>query len=243
MTTDQISREQRVSARRRGSEGRLSTRQQLLEAAGHVFAEKGFHRATGKEICERAGANTAAINYYFGSIEGLYAAVLEEAHGRLITLEKMKSAIAGKPDAKAKLAAILDLAVDMLTGELSSSWVLRVFGREIITPSFALDALMERQAVPKLLILRSIVAELMGLPEDHPGVARGCLGVVAPCAMLLIADRQHLKKILPGLGVGREDASALKRHMLDHALGGLAAAGREARAETGRRGRKPQRPK
>ncbi len=241
MTTEQITQQQRLPLRRRSSEGRLSTRQQLLEAAGHVFAEKGFHRATGKEICERAGANTAAINYYFGSMEGLYAAVLEEAHGRLITLEKLKSAIAGKPDAKAKLAAIVDLAVDLLTGPLSSSWVLRAFGREIITPSFALDALIERQAVPKLRILRSIVAELMGLPEDHPGVARGCLSVVAPFAMLLLADRQHMQKVMPGLGVGREDASALKRHMLAHTLGGLAAAGREVRDKTGRRAGKPRR--
>ena len=45
---------------RRG-EDRQSTRAQLLEAAGHVFAEQGFDRATGREICDRAGANTAAF--------------------------------------------------------------------------------------------------------------------------------------------------------------------------------------
>src|SRR5215472_3413394 len=95
------------SARRNRREDRPGTRSELLEAAGQVFAEKGFERATGREICARAGANPAAVNYYFGGMEGLYAAVLEVAHGRLLTLEKLSSAIEGKTDAKAKLEAII----------------------------------------------------------------------------------------------------------------------------------------
>src|SRR5260370_972812 len=128
MASPSISPVRRSSARRRAEE-RPGTRAQLLEAAGQVFAEKGVDRATGKEICERAGANTAAINYHFGGMEGLYSAVIEEAQGRLISLDQLRSAIAGKTDAKAKLEAILGLAVDLLTGPVSSSWVLRVLGR------------------------------------------------------------------------------------------------------------------
>jgi AcrR family transcriptional regulator len=218
----------RIPPRRRSAD-RPGTRAQLLEAAGHVFAEKGFDRATGREICERAGTNSAAINYYFGGMEGLHAAVLDEAFGRLITLEKLKSAIAGKADAKAKLEAIVRLAVDLLTGPISSSWVLRVIGREFVAPSGAIEALIEKQGVPKLRILKGIVAELMGLPEDHPGVARGCLTMIAPCNMLLIADRRMLRRVFPNLYLSRDGAAAMARHLVDYAVAGLAAAGREAR--------------
>src|SRR5215469_18909334 len=114
-----------LAAHRRAGD-RLDTRAELLEAAGHVFAEKGFDRATGKEICERARANTAAINYYFGGMDGLYAAVLEEANRRLVSLQTLSSAVAAASDAKAKLRAIIELAVDKLTGPVSSSWVLGV---------------------------------------------------------------------------------------------------------------------
>src|SRR5476649_200862 len=62
------------------------TRRQLLEAAGEVFAEVGFRDATVREICRRAGANIAAINYHFGDKETLYAEVLSYSHGK--TLEK-----------------------------------------------------------------------------------------------------------------------------------------------------------
>ena len=51
------------------------TKARLLEAAGEEFAEKGFELARVRAICERAGANLAAINYHFGDKEQLYVEV------------------------------------------------------------------------------------------------------------------------------------------------------------------------
>ncbi len=45
------------------------TRQRLIEAVGEVFAERGFRAATVRDICQRAQANVAAVNYYFGDKE------------------------------------------------------------------------------------------------------------------------------------------------------------------------------
>jgi AcrR family transcriptional regulator len=50
----------------------LNTRLNLLEAASEVFGKKGFWSATHEEICSKANANTAAINYHFNSKENLY---------------------------------------------------------------------------------------------------------------------------------------------------------------------------
>ena len=63
-----------------------STRERLLKAATDVFVERGYAAATVREICRRASANVAAVNYHFGSKERLYAFMLEEhledAYGR-----------------------------------------------------------------------------------------------------------------------------------------------------------------
>jgi len=53
------------------------TRERVLTAAMHVFAEHGFDGATLREITARAGANIAAVNYYFRSKDELIRHVLD----------------------------------------------------------------------------------------------------------------------------------------------------------------------
>jgi AcrR family transcriptional regulator len=222
----------RPGAGRKRADDRRSTRLQLLEAAGNVFAEKGFDRATGKEIAARAGTNTAAVNYYFGGMDGLYAATLQEAHARLVNYDALAAAISDKPDARSKLEAVIRLFAGAVTGPLTSSWVLRVIGREIVAPSDALDVMREKEILPKARLLKRILGELMGLPDDHPAVARGCVSVVAPCLMLLIVDRQTLRRVVPKFAFGAGDAEVLVQYMVQYALAGLAAVAGEARRKT-----------
>ena len=53
------------------------TRQRLLDAAARLFAERGFNKVSVREICKEAGANVAAVNYYFRDKWGLYREVLQ----------------------------------------------------------------------------------------------------------------------------------------------------------------------
>src|SRR5262249_60980207 len=43
------------------------TRRRVLEAAGPIFAAKGFEATTVREICARAGATVSAVTYHFPS--------------------------------------------------------------------------------------------------------------------------------------------------------------------------------
>ena len=202
------------------------TREALIDAAGHVFAEKGFDRATGKEICARAGANVAAINYYFGGIEGLYAAVLRLAHGRVVSLDHLQAVVARAPDARSQLEASLGMLVRAITGPASTSWVFRVIGREVVAPSRVFSEMRDKEIFPKLRILRPVVAELMDLPQDHPAVARACVSIIGPCVLLLIGDRRFLKQAFPSFGF--DDSEAVTQHLLAFALAGIAAVARSA---------------
>lgn len=60
-----------MSGRRRGPS---TTRQQILEAAREVFADRGVDGTT-REIAQRAGVDPAMIAHYFGSKGGLFQAV------------------------------------------------------------------------------------------------------------------------------------------------------------------------
>lgn len=203
------------------SEGR-STAVRLLEAAGEIFAEKGFERTTGKEICAKAAANVAAINYYFGSIERLYAAVLEEAQERFITFDAISKAVGPQTAAKAKLKVLSMLAAERLTAPVSRSWVFRVLAREMAAPSPAFLAIREREIPPRARLVRSIVAEIIELPVDHPAVARGAISIVAPFVMLAIADRAMIARAVPSLPLDETGAQALGEHLYRYAMAGLA---------------------
>lgn len=61
---------------------RLATEARLLDAAEQTFAAQGFEAAGVKEIAERAGANVALINRYFGGKQGLLYAICERFMGR-----------------------------------------------------------------------------------------------------------------------------------------------------------------
>ncbi|MCX5077311.1 TetR/AcrR family transcriptional regulator [Streptomyces sp. NPDC054949] len=63
----------RAGERRRDAS---ATRRRILDAARDLFAERGYERATVRDIAELAGSNQALLFRYFGSKQGLLAEVL-----------------------------------------------------------------------------------------------------------------------------------------------------------------------
>ena len=63
------------------------TRDNILDAARAVFAEKGFSGANVNEIVARAGTTKPMVYYHFGSKEGLFAAVLEHVYTGMREIE------------------------------------------------------------------------------------------------------------------------------------------------------------
>jgi AcrR family transcriptional regulator len=59
------------------AEGR-NGRDDLLRAAGEVFAEKGFNEASVDEIAERAGYSKGALYWHFATKEDVFFALLDE---------------------------------------------------------------------------------------------------------------------------------------------------------------------
>ena len=122
------------------------TRSRILEAAGQLAAECGYANMTSKQVCERAHVNMAAVNYHFGSREGLYAAVLAEAHDRLFTLEHLRQMLA-EGTVREKLSRTLDELLAHLHGP--RSWHVRVLAREFFSPAGFLDPFLQERSIPR----------------------------------------------------------------------------------------------
>jgi AcrR family transcriptional regulator len=61
---------------------RQQTREYLLQAAGQVFAERGFHGATLDEVAARAGYTKGAVYSNFKNKDDLFLALLEQGYNR-----------------------------------------------------------------------------------------------------------------------------------------------------------------
>ncbi len=66
--------------------GGPSTRKRLLDAAGRMFAEQGFHAVSVRGIVAEAGVNLGAINYHFGSKQALFESIFAEGAQRIVEM-------------------------------------------------------------------------------------------------------------------------------------------------------------
>lgn len=64
-----------------------ATREEILKVATEVFAKNGLHGARVEELASLTATSKHMIYYYFGSKEGLYAAVLDKAYKDFRTAE------------------------------------------------------------------------------------------------------------------------------------------------------------
>ena len=163
------------------------TRHRLLEAAGQVFAEKGFQAATVREICSRAGANLAAVNYHFGDKERLYVEAVRMVHGDVADHPPPEWPPHTPPAVKLR-----EFIYGMLTHMLEvqrPAWHAELMMREMIHPTAACAELVEADIRPRAEMLHRIVDELV--PADTPAVDRHLIAfsIVGQCLFYNVHNR------------------------------------------------------
>jgi AcrR family transcriptional regulator len=161
--------------------GHVATRTQILEAAGEVFAEVGFRDATVREICHRAGANVAAVNYHFGDKETLYTEVLRYSQAR--ALEKYPPLLNIGPAAtpEEKLRAFIHSLLLRVFEKGPIAWHGKLMSREMVDPTAALDSIIAEKIRPMAEQLRGIVAELLHRPVGDETVRLCSFSIVSQC--------------------------------------------------------------
>lgn len=206
------------------AEAGAATRQRLLEAAGELFAARGFRGATLREIAERARANLAAANYHFGSKEALY---LEVARERFDALER-RLAAGGAADAdlaacsRDELVALLRARTRTMLANLLEDDPIHaaLMQRELIDPSEALPVIVRRWVRPMRAAMERIVAQLA--PGLGPTEVERCTFSAIGQVMFFLTHRPALLLMLGRRAFPRGFIDEIADHVTEFTLGGIA---------------------
>lgn len=196
------------------------TRERLLYAAGEVFADQGFRKATVRAICGRAGVNVASVNYHFSSKQDLYAAVLEFAFRQ--SLRRYPPGLDEAPGAapERRLFLFIRNFLFRLLHEESPAWFGRLMAREIVEPTGALDRIVDTAIRPLHEALGAVVREILGNRAGDEDVRRCVFSILGQClfyrhAMPVVA------RLYPPFRWEDEEIERTARHVAAFSLAAL----------------------
>lgn len=171
------------------------TSEKIIDCAGRLIAEKGFAAVTSKEICTAAGVNLAAVNYHFGSRDGLYLAVLENVQRYLISFNTLTDIDESELTPRQKI----EKCIDILTGNAfyKNDWQISVWVREIMNPTPALMEIFRKEGLPKFSVIIKMFSEYTGYTIEDPKLYSGLITLFAPFAMCLLGRHYAMRKEMP----------------------------------------------
>jgi TetR/AcrR family transcriptional regulator, regulator of cefoperazone and chloramphenicol sensitivity len=156
------------------------TKERLLFAAGQVFAEKGFQNATVREICQKAEANIAAVNYHFGDKERLYIEAVKKAHNCRSEAFPLPLWAPETPPSE-RLRNFIENLLERMFDETSPDWFLPLLLREMAEPTTAVAELIHETIGPHFEILLAILKEVMPARTPEKRLRYIGLSIVGQC--------------------------------------------------------------
>ena len=193
----------------------MSTRADILNAAMTVFGEHGYQGGTVREICERAGANVAAVNYHFQDKASLYAEVLQHAYRTAGTGEPMPTLAEAPDEPSEQLGRWIGWYVRRLLHSGGTD-VGRLMAREMAEPTAALDDLAKGAVQPVFSELGGLVDAASGRTLEDRVLKLHCIAIVGQC-LVFHTGRAMLERLDPP-HFGSEHADEIASHITKWAL-------------------------
>lgn len=216
-----------------------ATRARLLAAAEALFAEKGCHATSVRDLAAKSGVNLAAVCYHFGSKERLLVEALARQirplnQRRLAALEVVLSA-----SQRPSLAAVLDAFARTMVEEVMVDSGLgqrlhRLLSRAFAEADEVAKACFQEELLP--VARRFLAAIELARPELTPEQAALGMAFYAGCTIHIL--RWLAEPPLPELKPVRtsSQAEALLGALVGYGVAGFDSLVGKAGARSGRRG-------
>jgi AcrR family transcriptional regulator len=196
------------------------TEKRLLDAAGQLFAERGFDGAKVRDVCEKAGVkNVGAVNYYFRSKENLYEQALRHAFFCRFAQQPAPDWPPETPP-RVKLRQFIERAVRHFVGDSVEPWQMKLLMRELLHPGPAGEGLVRDFIRPVYGVLFQLLREVLPGEVDERKVHLLGFSIMGQCFY------QRVARPVVRLVVGAEehdtyDPALLAEHIANFSLSAL----------------------
>jgi AcrR family transcriptional regulator len=200
----------------------VKTQKSLLNAASEVFAEKGYRDATVAEICERAGANIAAVNYHFGAKKTLYVETWRHCFSESMKAYPPDGGVGSGALPEERLRGMVKALLFRIADEDNREFL--IVQKERANPTGLLHEVMRRELRPLRERMERVVRELLGPHVSGLQVEFCGISIISQCIDPIAARRGHKggrkgKDAPPGI----DDVEAYSDHVVNFSLAGMRA--------------------
>jgi AcrR family transcriptional regulator len=199
----------------------LDTRERIVEAAGQIFADRGFEATTVRDICQAADANLAAVNYYFGDKERLYVEAVVRAHRWRLDQATLPDWDADTSP-REKLADFIKTFFRRVLGGPDNTWHTRLVMREILRPSSACAEIARANIRPQFEILQGILRQLLPASTSDVELHLVAFSIVGQCLFYHVAN-PIIRNLVDGDEYATYDVDKLADHVTRFSLAAIEA--------------------
>ncbi len=210
-----------------------TTRDRIVEAAGEIFAEKGFDATTVRDICQRAEANLAAVNYYFGDKQRLYVESVVRAHRWRMERAQLPDWTSDTPPQK-KLADFVVTFIRRIRTGPENTWHTRLIMREMMNPREACVELVQSSIRPQFEILQGILRELLPDDTSDEKLHATAFSIVGQCLFYHFGD-PVVRNLVSADEYASYDVDKLASHIAEFSLAAIGGAASTTATKGGRR--------
>lgn len=198
----------------------LETRDNLLAAAAAVFSEKGYSDAPVAEICERAEANIAAVNYHFGGKEALYVEVWTHLVEEVERLFPHASEEAADVSLEGRLEAHLATMLKRMTHRGRPGCMYRMLEHERSNPTGLVDDVIRKIREPSRQVLHALIEEGLGNDAPEEMVRFTAYSIINQCRGAMANNTEMVQAVL-GQKLTSQVLDRLAAHIARFSVGGM----------------------
>ena len=204
-----------------------STQERLLRSACEVFAEKGYRDATVAEICEKAEANIAAVNYHFGDKRSLYDACWRHVFRVALDAFPLTEGLTDKSPAEERLRVFIRAFVLRVFSDGEPGFFPRMMVKEMAEPTEALEAILNEVVAPQKQMLEDIIRELLGEGASEMETRACGFSVISQCVFFAF-NKAMRKQHFEGIPDRDRHVDMLAKHIWQFAVAGIRGVRQEA---------------